>query len=170
MKPVRSRACLAIAVFVLTLSGAPAQGAPTVKKAVLVTIPATLELKAPPAKVWTTLTAVEGLCALAQCKAGGNAKAVARVGDNFPATLWEDPGRVVVTEFVPEKELRIAFEPAKGHYVCATRILLRPSSGGTTLEYWDRYSDDQANVDETARQAAAETEKALEAFKKLAEK
>lgn len=168
MRNLRNR--IVIAVLLVTCGGGPALGAVTVKKATLVTLPATVELKASPAKVWAVLTSVEGLCTLSQCKASSAPKAVSRVGDNFAARLWEDQGRVVVTELVPEKELRIAFEPARGHYVCATRILLKPSAGGTTLEYWDRYSDDQPNVDETAKQAAAEAEKAIAAFQAMAEK
>jgi uncharacterized protein YndB with AHSA1/START domain len=148
---------------------AAASGALTVKKGTLVTIPATIDVKAPPAKVWSAITSLDGFAALTGFKATGGA-AFRKIGDSAPATAWEDKGRLVVTELVPEKELRVSFEPAQGHYLCQKRIVLSPSAGGTRIEYWDRYTDDQPNAEQTAQQVVAETEKSIDAFKRMVEK
>jgi hypothetical protein len=71
---------------------------------------------------------------------------------------------------VKDKELRVAWDPDGGHYLCSKRVLLSPTAAGTKVEYWDRYTDDQANVDDTAATVAAETEKGIAAFRLLAEK
>jgi hypothetical protein len=159
---------LAAALTATLLSAGIALAILPMKKGTLVTIPATIELKVPPAKVWATITSVDGFSALTGFKAGGGT--FTKIGDSAPAQAWEDTGRLVVTELVPGKELRVAFEPAQGHYLCQKRLLLTPTSEGTKLEYWDRYTDDQPNADQTAQQVAADTEKAIDAFKKMMEK
>ena len=128
-----------------------------------------MELKAPPSRVWQVVTSLDGFGALTGFKATGGAGSLKRIGDAVPAQVWEDRGRLVVTGIVEGRELRVAWEPDKGHYLCQKRIVLTPSAGGTTLDYLDRYTDDQPNADETAKQAAAETDKGIEAFRKLVE-
>ena len=168
MKALRNRVA---PVFALAVLGAGlAHGAPTVKKGSLITIPATFEVKAPPAKVWAIVTSWEGFGALTGFKPAGSEKSFSKVGDSVAAEVWEDKGRLVVTDITSEKELRVTWEPANASYLCAKRIVLTPSGAGTKVEYWDRYTDDQPNADETAKQVAADTEKAIEAFKKMAEK
>jgi uncharacterized protein YndB with AHSA1/START domain len=164
-----SEKALAAALVIGVVGAGAAHGALTVKKGTLVTIPATLELKAPPSKVWAAITSLEGFTALTGFKASGGST-FRKIGDSAAAQSWEDKGRLVVTELVPEKELRVSFEPAQGHYLCQKRIVLSPSAGGTRLEYWDRYTDDQPNAEETAKQVVAETEKTIAAFKTLVEK
>ncbi|MEP6802021.1 MAG: hypothetical protein ABJC07_08795 [Acidobacteriota bacterium] len=141
-----------------------------VKKTALVTIPATIQVHAAPAKVWAALTSLDGFGTLTGFHATGGARAFTKIGDAVPATVWSDAGRLVVTDFVPDKELRVAWEPANGRYLCSKRIVLSAAAGGTSVEYWDRYTDDQANADETAQKVAAETEKQIAAFRALAEK
>lgn len=144
----------------------------SVKKTALITIPAKFEIKASPTQVWAALTLVSGFGRLTGFRPQSGQKVISffRVGDHVLAQVWEDRGRLVVTEFVPERELRVTWEPEKGHYLCQKRILLSPSSAGTSVEYWDRYTDDQPNSDETAKQVAADTEKNIEMFKRWAEK
>jgi hypothetical protein len=48
--------------------------------------------------------------------------------------------------------------------------VLSPAGSGTKVEYWDRYTDDQPNADETAKQVATDTERAIAAFQRVAEK
>lgn len=159
-----------VAALALTiLCAGAAQAGLSAKKGMLVSIPATLELKAPPAKVWAAVTSMEGFAALTGFKTTGGAS-FGKLGDSVAAQAWEDKGRLVVTEFVPQKELRVTFEPARGHYLCQKRIVLTPSAVGTRLEYWDRYTDDLPNADATARQVVAETEKMVAAFQKMVEK
>lgn len=142
-----------------------------VKKTALVAIPSRLEVKAPPARVWAALCSVKGFCALAGFTpdAASKGRAFARVGDHARAGVWSDRGSLVVTGWVPMKELRVAWEPENASYICATRILLTRTAAGTSLDILDRYSDDQPTVDETARKSAEETGRALETFRALVE-
>jgi len=64
----------------------------------------------------------------------------------------------------------MTWEPGNASYLCAKRVVLTPSAGGTKLEYWDRYTDDQPNADETARKVAADTQQHIAAFRKMVEK
>ena len=75
-----------------------------------------------------------------------------------------------MTYLSPDRELRVAFEPESASYLCSSRVILKPSGDGTSVEYTDRYSDDQPTVDQTARQVFQETMAAVDAFKLLAEK
>jgi hypothetical protein len=149
--------------------------APTVapvKKGALVTITAHLELKAPPARVWATAASAKGFSALTgfEPDAADRARTFSKIGASIGASAWTDKGRLFVTGLVPGKELRITWEPENASYLCAKRIVLAPSPGGTSLEYWDRYTDDQPSVDETAKQVRGETLKHLEDFRALVEK
>ena len=157
---------LAFAAAAAAASAAPIP----VKKTALITIPAAIIVNAPAAKVWAAVTSLDGFGALTGFQATGGPKSFSKIGDAVPAKVWTDSGRLVVTELVPEKELRVAWEPGNGSYLCSKRVVLTPFSGGTRVEYSDRYTDDQPNADETAAQVALETEKHLVAFKALAEK
>ena len=141
-----------------------------VKKTALVTIPATFTVDAPPQKVWDALVSADGFGTLTGFHATGGAKSFTKIGDAVPAQVWSDSGRLVVTELVSGKELRVTWEPAKGHYLCSKRIVLSPAGAGTSLEYWDRYTDDQPNADETARKVVADTAQHVATFRKMVEK
>jgi len=140
------------------------------KKGALITIPGTFELKAPPSAVWTALTSWEGFGALTGFQPTGPERSFSKVGDSTAAQVWDDKGTLVVTGLVREKELRVTWEPATASYLFAKRVVLNPSAGGTTLEYWDRYTDDQPNADETARTVARDTVQHVAAFRKMVEK
>ena len=160
----------ALALLLLLPVLAPAEVLPT-KKAAMVFIPSKMELKAPPEKVWTTLCSMKGFSMLTGFKSDSLSRRVTffRVGDLERASIWSDKGRLVVTDFVPQKELRVTWEPDNASYLCSKRFLLSKTETGTTLEMWDRYTDDQPTVDETAKKVAAETAKAEEAFRALVE-
>ena len=161
----------ALLLLAFAAAAAAARAAPiVVKKTALITIPAAIVVNAPAAKVWAAVTSLDGFGALTGFQATGGSKSFSKVGDAVPARVWTDSGRLVVTELLPEKELRVAWEPANGSYLCSKRVVLTPFQGGTRVEYSDRYTDDQPNADETAAQVALETEKHLAAFKALAEK
>jgi len=140
-----------------------------VRRAALVFIPSRMEIQAPPARVWSVVCSTRGFEALTGFATGpGAAKRVlSRLGDSMPASIWSDKGRLVVTGFAPQKELRVAWEPENASYLCSTRIVLTRSAGGTTLEMWDRYSDDQPNVDETAKKVSDATARGEAAFRAL---
>ena len=140
------------------------------KKTSLITIPQTIEVKAAPAAVWKALATWEGFGTLTGFQPTGPEKTLSKVGDSTAAKVWDDRGTLVVTGLVPEKELRVTWEPANASYLCAKRIVLKPSAGGTTIEYWDRYTDDQPNADDTARKVVADTAQHVAAFRKMVEK
>ncbi len=145
----------------------------TVKKGTAVTIESHLELKAAPAKVWAALTSMEGLCALTGYTVAGpmRQRSIAKIGETMLAQTWGETGRIYVTGFHPESELRVTWEPASGAYLCGQRITLAPTpNGGTALAVSERYTDDTPNADETAAKAREATAKGLEAFRAIAEK
>jgi len=157
---------------VLLLAGPLLRAQVAAKKTALITIPVKFEVKAPPTKVWATLISLDGFGTLTGFKpqAGQKLSSFSKIGDHVLAQVWDDRGRLVVTEFVLERELRVTWDPEKGHYLCQKRILLTPGAGATSVEYWDRYTDDQPNADATAKQVAADTEKNVEALRRLVEK
>lgn len=164
MKRTVGTAALAFVACLATVSAAD------YRKTSLITIPQTLELKAPPSAVWSALTTWQGFGTLTGFQPTGKQKGFTKVGDSVTAKVWDDTGTLVVTGFVPEKELRVAWEPANASYLCAKRIVLKPSAGRTTLEYWDRYTDDQPDADSTAKRVAADFPQHIAAFRKLVEK
>ncbi len=171
---VGAAAAALLAVVATSAAPAPAARADVlpVRKSALVVIPSRLEVKAPPARVWAALTSVKGFCALTGFTpdAASKGHAFARLGDHARAGIWSDRGTLVVTGWVPMKELRVAWEPENASYVCEKRILLAKTAAGTSLDILDRYSDDQPKVDETAKKSAEETGRALEAFRVLVER
>ena len=122
--------------------------------------------------MWAAVTSVGGFSALAGFTPADaeKSKAFTKTGDAFPAKMWTDSGTLVATRVTKEKELRVSWDPDGAHYLCAKRVVLSPTASGTKVEYWDRYTDDQANVDETAATVAKETEKGIAAFRAIAEK
>jgi hypothetical protein len=146
----------------------PAAGGP-IKKISLVTVPATQQLKASPERVWTVLTSVEGLATLTGVKVTGDLESFAAVGDNVAAEVWGETGRLLVTDVLPQRGLRIVFAPTKGDYFCDKVFALSAWEGGTTLQYTDRYADENDDAKKTAQRAADQTQRGIEAFKKLVE-
>jgi hypothetical protein len=159
-------------LVVPALGAALAQAAdPAYKKTALVRFDSTLELAKPAADVWQKLCSAEGFCALGGFKTKAKAKRLEHVGDTVAASVWQDNGVLVCTMAVPGKELRVSWEPENGSYLCHKQVKLEATaSGSTRLTFVDRYSDDKLDtVDATAKLVAAETTKALAAFKMLVE-
>jgi uncharacterized protein YndB with AHSA1/START domain len=151
----------------------PARGEATwAKKGALVVVSGSTEVKAPKAKVWKALTSADGLAAIAGFKFDTKPpKPLKEVGDHFSGQLSGDKGVFVATTVRPEEELRLTWAPAEGHYLCACRVLLKPSATGTTVEYTDMYTDEKpAQVDENAKSTTKDMTSSLEKFKALAEK
>lgn len=165
-------AALPLLALALALTGPSSAMEVVARKTALVTIPAAFEVKAPVAKVWTVASSVEGFCTLTGFvpDAAAKTKAFAAIGDALPATVWTDKGMLVATHVTKEKDLRVTWEVATGAYLCGKRIVLSPTPAGTKVEYWDRYTDDQANVDETAAAVVKDTIAGIAKFIAMAEK
>ncbi len=179
LRVVRPLALLAALVLCAASGSPPSSAAPTssaaevaAKMTTLVTIPAVFEVKAPIAKVWAAASSVEGFCAITGFvpDPGAPTKRFAAIGDAVPASVWTDRGMLVATYVAEEKELRVTWEVASGAYLCGKRLVLSPTAAGTRVEYWDRYTDDQANVDETAAAVVKDTVAGIAKFTALAEK
>ena len=164
-------ATLAVLAIALASAGPSNAVDVVVKKTTLVTIPATFEVKAPVATVWALASSVNGFCALTGFvpDAAAKTKTFAALGDAVKATVWSDTGTLVATHVTKEKDLRVTWEVANGAYLCAKRVVLSPTPTGTKIEYWDRYTDDQANVDETAAAVVKDTVAGIAKFTALAE-
>ena len=171
---LRRTALLALVpLTALTLVAAAAQtrSASSITKSTLVKIQSQVLIKATPAHVWQVLTTTEGLGALTGVKGLESGKTVAKVGDAFTGTIWSDTGALACTFFLAGKELRVAFEPTTGGYLCQDRILVQQDpSNGTMLTLLDRYTDDKTDtVDKTAATVATEMTAHLDAFRVMVE-
>jgi len=141
------------------------------KRSTLVRLEASVDLKVPPAKAWESLTSSKGFAAATGFQIAEARSSLSKVGDALPASVWSDRGRLVCTFASEAKELRVAFEPDNGSYLCQKRITLEAQAGGTRLVVIDRYTDDQTEtVDKTAKDVLAEMPKQLAAFQALVEK
>jgi uncharacterized protein YndB with AHSA1/START domain len=166
----RSRAFpLALVWLTVLVAASPLLAAGPVKKIALVTIPAELQFKTSPEKVWSVLTTREGFSALTGIKMTGELSSFSQVGDHVAAEASGDKGHLFVTGFNPPNELRVNFEPEEGHYFCQQRIKLSAWSGGTTLSLTERYTDEKSGAESTARRVAAELADSVRSFQKLVE-
>jgi hypothetical protein len=68
--------------------------------------------------------------------------------------------------------LRVAHEPSKGDYMCQAKLILVPTASGTTVRYWEQYTDESSPTDQEATAGKMETEMAatLAALKRGVEK
>lgn len=172
-RPVLHAAALLVLGCGIGFSSAGGGHVGPVKKTVLITIPVQIDIGGTsPEQVWSLVTSYRGFGTLTGFKIEDPQGAFTRLGATVKAQVWEDKGTLIVTGLDPGKELRVTWEPATGNYLCAKRIVVsgygaESGSSGARLEYWDRYTDDQPNADETANQVRDETGKALLAFTAL---
>lgn len=134
-----------------------------------------VEIAAPPATVWKTLTTGKSLVTWCPMwKSDANAKVdLTKVGDSLAfMDDWGNGGRSIVTYIDPDHELRVAHEPNDGSYMCQARVILEPSGdNGTALTYVEQYTDESSKEDReaTTTQMQDEMAKTLASLKKLAE-
>jgi hypothetical protein len=172
---LRRTALLALVpLATLTLVAAAAtqtRSAASITKSTLVKIQSQVLIKATPAHVWQVLTTTEGLGTLTGIKGLESGKTITKVGDAFNGTVWSDSGSAACTFFLAGKELRVAFEPTTGGYLCQNRIMVQQDpSGGTMLTVLDRYTDDKTDtVDKTAATVSADLTTHLDAFRVMVE-
>jgi len=141
-----------------------------IKKMAYVSLVSQWQTKVSREQVWTKLMSVEGLAAFTGFQPDSKTKPLSQAGDHTTTTIAGDAGTIVVTYVKPNEELRLAWDPDGGHYVCSMRVILKANAGGTLIECRDDYSDEKSNVDENAKQAQGDFKRCLETFKKLVEK
>ena len=133
-----------------------------------------VDIAAPPAKVWATMTSGTDLSWCLYWQGDANKKVkLTKVGDVLEfQDDWGNKGHSIVTYLAPNKELRIANEPADGSYMCQSRLMLEESDGGTTVTYIEQYTDESSDEDMDATAASMEESIAatLQKLKKKAEK
>ena len=146
----------------------------TVSKMALMTFAGTMEVKAPPAQVWATLTdGAKVQSWYPGWKGATGVKSLAMLGASIAyRDEWNNPGKSVVIYAAKDKELRLAHVPDDGSYVCQVKFKLEAKGAGTTVTVTDQYSDNlEVPLDrDTAATAKASMMKYLTALKAAAEK
>ena len=147
-----------VSILAAAALAAPASAAPS--KGVVVRVTAETEIAAPPAAVWTEITAGQSLVTWCPMwKSDANRKIqLDSVGDVLDFTdEYGNGGRSVVTFLSPGAELRVAHEPNDASYMCQARLLLSPTATGTRVTYHEQYTDDSSAEDAAATAAKTET-------------
>jgi len=162
-------AALVACITMVSAAGADVATLPVVK------LHAETDVAAPPAAVWAKITTGNSLVTWCPYwKAEGNMKVnLTKVGDVLDFTdAWGNNGRSIVTFLTKDKELRVAHEPNDGSYMCQSKITLAANDKGTTVQYWEMYTDESEAKDRDATAAKMQTEMAntLAMLKKAAEK
>jgi len=146
-----------------------------VSKMALVTLDGSVDIAAPVAKVWATLTdadKVQSWCPMWSSPPAGG-KSLTAVGNSVAfKDDWGNSGTSVVVFVNPMKELRIAHVPENGSYMCQVKFMLENSGAGTSVKVVEQYSDDM-NVPtdkDTALQMKNEIAKYMSDLKAMAEK
>ncbi len=172
-RPVLSFAVLSSSLFLgLSLVALPARA--EYRQVPVVRHVLRAEIAAPPAAVWAQLTHGKNLVTWCPVwKNAANAKVtIARVGDVLDYTdAWGNGGRSVVTFLAPNREIRIAHEPADGSYLCQAKLVLTAKGKGTAVEYVEQYTDESppADLAATAKKTESEMSETLVALKRAAE-
>jgi uncharacterized protein YndB with AHSA1/START domain len=168
MKP---RASMGLALAAAAGAAIATRGMAETKQVPVVRIHHQVDVAAPPAAVWAYLTQGKNLVTWCpEWKAPSNTKvSIAKVGDVLDySDEWGNNGRSIVTYLVKDKELRVAHEPNKGDYMCQAKLVLTPAAKGTTVHFWEQYTDESVakDLEATAQKMDVEILGALTALKK----
>jgi hypothetical protein len=162
-------------VILIAIETTVASATVELKQIPVVCFHATAEVQAPATAVWSFMT--QGKNFITWCPEWKNPSNASinlnRVGDWVDYTdQWGNNGRSVVTFMVRGKELRVAHEPNKGDFLCQAKMILEPGAKGTTVHYYEQYTDESqpADLEATAKKVAAEMERTLAALKARVEK
>jgi hypothetical protein len=136
----------------------------------MVTVHSETTITAPPSVVWTYITTGKNFAAWnPNWRAAKNAKInITRMGDILEyIDASGNGGRSLVTYCVMNRELRVAHEPMKGDYVGHAKFLLSAGGGGTTLGFWNSYTDssEAKNFAATMEKMQNAADKSLAAIK-----
>lgn len=163
-----------VAGFLLAAAAqAASQGKPSAGPGdlALVRLEAAIDIDAPPSEVWGTLLTSAGQAALTGFKPDRAGAALTGWGQALHGTGAYDQGTIAVTRLVPEKEIRVAWDPDHGGYLCRTGYRLEARGKGTRLIAQDWYSEDKPGQADANREGARRgLEQGLAAFRKTVER
>ena len=95
---------------------------------------------------------------------------LAKAGDSVLATRFDgDVGNLVVV-LKKANELRIAFDPDNGSYICQLRVMVAPEGSGTKLSLEERYTESGAQAETDLVKQDKGYDDALAKLKAAAEK
>lgn len=123
-----------------------------------------ITINASPQAVWAVLTDLQKFSGIRGIEYNGAAKKMEKVGDNAPVKFGGDSGVWILVYAKPAAELRYAWEPDNGSYLCQERWLLTPAGKSTKVAYEDRYTESGA---QTAAAIAAQITSYNQALAKL---
>lgn len=103
-------------------------------------------INASPQAVWAVLTDLQKFSGIMGIEYNGAAKKMEKVGDNAPVKFGGDIGAWILVYAKAAAELRYAWEPDNGSYLCQERWLLTPSGKSTKVSYEDRYTESGAQT------------------------
>jgi uncharacterized protein YndB with AHSA1/START domain len=166
---MKSLGHLALVLGAISAVSGVASAQTTNKKSGAQEFSATVEIAAPPEKVWKALTDAAGFGGFLKMDYKGGDKKLEKVGDHAMYKVWGDDADVVVSVAKPNQELRIALEPANASYICACRFVITPSGKGSKLMYMERYSESGAQSAEDLAKQVKDMNEGLAKLKAAAE-
>ncbi|MDB5102473.1 MAG: hypothetical protein JWP91_162 [Fibrobacteres bacterium] len=136
----------------------------------LVAVEVKAELAAEPSKVWSQVIRKEILVRMIGFEDAKGDDALGTPGAKLAGRIGGDQGMLIVTHAKADREIRYAWEPEHGGYVCHFTLKLSPSGKGTMVSLVDAYSDEKpALIAKNAADSRAHLAQSLETLKKSVE-
>jgi hypothetical protein len=128
-----------------------------------------ITVNASPQAVWAVLTDLQKFSGVMGLEYKGAARKMEKVGDNAAVKYGGDPGTWILVYAKPGNELRYAWEPDNGTYLCQERWLLAPAGKGTKVSYEDRYTESGPQTAEAIAEQIKSYNQALARLKSVCE-
>jgi hypothetical protein len=161
---------LALALGLAALLSAPLRAGEKAKEytqVAFVSVSANAELTADPGKVWKQLIRKDVLVKAVGMEEATGDENMGEPGAKLCGRLGGEPGNLVVTYSMIENEIRYAWEPDHGGYVCHMSLKLAPAGKGTKVTLMDSYSEEKPGMlDKNAKESRAHLAQSLETLKK----
>ncbi len=98
-------------------------------------------VKASPRDAFKKLMDCKTLCAVLDAKMQKCPAAIGKVGAAATMEIMGDKGTLLTTRVVPDKEIRLTWDPDNGTYICQVRFELASSGTGTKISFSDRFTE-----------------------------
>lgn len=103
-------------------------------------ISGSVQIATPPRVVWARLTEMRSLARIRGFALGEAPGKLTRVGDGAQVLFRDAVGTLVVLTLLPEKELRLAWEPDDAASMSHERWVLEPTDSGTRVTAEERHA------------------------------